>query len=228
MLCTLLPVSNGIDGRTHTRFCILAVWVAASALVTPLAPIARAQAAGTMIVTEIMANPAGSDYVYEWIELYNPSSATVNLGQYYFRVKGKNHSIGPVQVRAHRFAILARNRAGFLARYPHLAAITVESSIALSNTGDLLEILKGTNYPADCVDSVDYCSSGYPPVVEGASIHLNVSPGPEASVDNDDGANWSLAGSGDGLSWSSSNDVANPGMASWFVPRNGSMVFVVY
>jgi phosphatidylserine/phosphatidylglycerophosphate/cardiolipin synthase-like enzyme len=143
---------------------------------------------GTLIINEIMYDPkAVGDSVGEYLELYNPGSAAVDLMGWTLRDEGNNsHVIGTnVSVPAGGYAVLARSASeaengGFSADYAYgddLFLANGGSTVALEDAGGQL------------VDSVVYgTGSPWPNATAGTSIELS-----DAALDNALGSSWAHA-----------------------------------
>ena len=136
----------------------------------------------------IMYDPQkSSDSNGEWVELFNPGSAAVDIDGYTLRDNDANvHVIkGSVVVPAGGFAVLARNgtvkdNGGVNADYVY------GEDFFLANSTDAVVLENGSG---DLVDSVSYGSSApWPEKKAGVSIELTA---PEA--DNAEPSNWALA-----------------------------------
>ena len=144
--------------------------------------------AGALVINEIMYDPKkSSDSNGEWVELFNPGSAAVDIDGYTLRDNEANvHVIkGSVIVPAGGFAVLARNgtvkdNGGVTADYVY------GEDFFLANSTDAVVLEDGSG---DLVDSVSYGSSApWPDKVAGVSIELSA-----PSADNAEPSNWALA-----------------------------------
>ncbi len=114
-----------------------------SALLVPSLRISSAQAVDHLVITEVMYDPPqpGTDSTYEWIEIFNPTSAPVDLGGWHLRDNDsedtlqKSFSLGPGE-----YLVIAASAAGFGTNYPGFPGnlITLEGAIGsgLANTSD--------------------------------------------------------------------------------------------
>lgn len=184
------------------------------------------QSQHSLVITEIMASPIGLDETFEWIEVYNAGTVTLQLSDFKLREMGVMHSISPLSVDPRGFAIIANDRDCFVQRYTNLLAITADSTFSLSDAGELLEIVLGTNYPAGLVDAVSYDNETFPPTAEGRSLHLDLPAMPNVYV-NDNGTNWINAESTDGISFETAGEWSNPGTAAWCRPSIGRMMIFI-
>jgi hypothetical protein len=174
-----------------------------------------------------MFNPDGADSDYEWIECYNPNDYEILIDDYRFRENDTNHHMDDFIVPAKSFVIIAQNKTKFLDRYPGLDGITIDSSFSLSNSGEMLSILSGANYPADVVDELTYSTMNEGGIPSGQSLHLAVRKPPADASANDKQIDWVFSTREDKVSQSYGNDIANPGTALWITnPDNRKSGFV--
>jgi mono/diheme cytochrome c family protein len=136
------------------------------------------EAAGDLVLTEIMANPeAVDDTVGEWIELYNPTDSSLELTGCTLSDDSSSSMLDGVSVPAGGYVTFARSSdAGFMPN----GLITN----ALDNAGDVLTITCG----GTVIDVVDYTSF---PRAFGASLSLD--PSSQSHTANDEGVNWCWA-----------------------------------
>jgi hypothetical protein len=103
---------------------------------------------GDVVVSEIMADPAGADDGFEWLEIFNASGRAVELGGAvlrYRRADGtgeKGHVLEALSVEADAYAVLANaiDDAGVL---PSFAGYGYGDALALGNEAGELSILCG-------------------------------------------------------------------------------------
>lgn len=156
--------------------------------------------AGSIVFSEIFYDTPGTDSDEEWIELYNGTSSTVDLGGYtivdnngtgssYTFPTGSNIAPGS-------YFTVATNVAGFQAIYG-FDADTYGSIPALNNTGDALILTDGQSNEVDVVAWEGGASSGIPSGW-GSTSDPNASTGEtiyRASVtsDSDSYTDWAVA-----------------------------------
>ncbi|MEM7676540.1 MAG: lamin tail domain-containing protein, partial [Myxococcota bacterium] len=159
----------GVDPNGNT-----ATFVAPGDAPAPNAP-------GSVVITEIMQNPALlNDTVGEYIEVYNTSTVTVDLnGCVLADAENDSHTITmPVTIAPGGYATLARSaNPGFVPSY-------VFSDFLLGNGADEVVLRCGD----ELIDSVEYDGGPMFPDPTGASMNLN--PDLLTAEDNDLGANW--------------------------------------
>ncbi|MCC7430896.1 lamin tail domain-containing protein [bacterium] len=157
-------------------------------------------APGSIIITEIMQNPnIVLDSNGEWFEVYNTTSAPIDLNGWTIKDNGSNiHTIsGSVVVAAGSYAVLGRD--GNIAANGGVTLAYVYSGIDLGNSADQIILkLGGTE-----IDKVEYDGGPLFPDPTGASMELT-----DLSADNNLASNWATAIS----AWSgSAGDLGSPG-----------------
>ncbi len=116
--------------------------VALSLFLLPMLSFAAVQ------ITEIMYDLPGTDTGREWIEIYNPDAASIDVSKLKLFEASTNHSITPAGASAtldpYQYAVIADTPAKFTADNPDYAGLLFDSSFSLSNTGEPLEIRDGS------------------------------------------------------------------------------------
>ncbi len=172
-------------------------------------PKAKAQSDPNLIISEIMFDSKSKEDDWEWIEIYNAGSSSVDLAGYVVDDGNtRAHSaanIGSGTIGAGQSAVLYNSddvsAADFRAAWGDvdLIAVTGWSRISLNNSFDDIAIWSSfDSYAGDhqtqanAVERVEYFSfiSGWPdpPSGGGPSIYLK-----SLSADNNSGANWALS-----------------------------------
>ncbi len=115
----------------------------------------------SLVINEIMYAPSGSPNGQEWFEIYNKSTAPVNLNGWKWRdsvgsqvtITSQNVSILPGG-----FAVVCQDSAAVKSFYPNNHGIYLQSSswLTLNNTGDNLYLYNSTGI---LIDNVNYLSS---------------------------------------------------------------------
>ncbi|MFO0724250.1 MAG: PKD domain-containing protein [Myxococcota bacterium] len=160
---------------------------------------------GELVISEIMANPSGSETTGEWIELFNASNHPIDVDGFVVHDLGTdsftiNHG-GPLVVQAGAYLVLGRS--SDMAANGGVSVDYVYSGMALANTADEVVVSAG----AVEVDRVAYDNGVTFPHREGYSMSLN--PGSLDYASNDDGASWC-----DPSSALSGGDHGTPGRAN--------------
>ena len=167
----------------------------------PDAPSGNAQPTGTLVITEVLQNPGGSDAGREWFEVFNPDDEPVDL--YGWTIKDDDvdtHKIEVhVSVSAHGYAVLAAST-----DVPE-AIYSWGGGLALANGRDELLLLDGND---TLVDRVAWDDGRTFPDPSGASMSLD--PAWLTAEGNDDGSAWCVSAASAGPD----GDRATPGRAN--------------
>lgn len=103
------------------------------------------------VISEVYYDTAGVDADEEYIEVYNPTAAALNLAGWKLKDNGGEWVFPDGTTLAPQTAmVVARNSAGFYSlfkRYPDISGLT----LSLSNTGDYLHLLDATGAEIDRV-----------------------------------------------------------------------------
>ena len=159
-------------------------------------------AAGTILVTELMVNPAAvSDANGEYVELLNTSGGDIDLRGWTLADASSDHTVATsFVVPANGYAVFGLN--------PDFATnggvdVGYEWSRPLTNGGDLVRV---SQPGMGQIDQVNYSGGNVP---NGASLQLD--PGSFDAVLNNDEANWCVAPT----PWpTSAGDDGSPGVAN--------------
>ncbi len=147
-------------------------------------------AAGSLLITEIMANPkAVGDTSGEWIELYNPTASPVELVGITLQVNATTQVIQsptPLTLQSHAYAVLGRSvdpavNGGMTPIWVYGSAMT------LPNSSEFTVNVIANGKVLDAV-LVNPSVNGWPALGNGNSYQLS-SPQFDVTA-NDDGANW--------------------------------------
>jgi hypothetical protein len=116
---------------------------------------------GPIVITEIMYNPHDLDEGQEWVEIYNPSAASVNLAGWY--LENENGQTSPfaagTTLASHAVAVICPRRGGLLGT-PTTRRSTYTNTQTAWNTAwgpgiQLIFIESFWNYPGDPIPVVD-------------------------------------------------------------------------
>jgi hypothetical protein len=141
---------------------------------------APASAEASIVITEVMYNPDGSDSGNEWVELYNAGSSAITLsaGSSGWKFNdGSNHNLvdpadgdgrGTLTIAAGTVFVLTSNPAQFIASHPGSYTV-IKSAISLNNTAATLSFTDNTGVVHD---SVSYASE-LGASDDGNSLHRN-------------------------------------------------------
>jgi PKD repeat protein len=161
--------------------------------------------AGTLMITEIMQNPnAVADPAGEWFEVYNPTSAPINMNGWKIKDNAATHTIsGSVIVPANGFAVLGYSsnsgtNGGYICNYQY------GSAILLGNGSDFIVLFNSSNVK---IDSVRYDGGPLWPDPTGASMVFTGTP----SMDNNNYQNWIAATVRENTFSGATGDQGSPG-----------------
>ena len=166
---------------------------------------------GTLVISELMPNPkAVSDSYGEWVELYNATTAEVDLGGLTLTIGSVKHVIqpaAPLKVAPQGYVVLGRSadtaiNGGVTVGYAYGTALSMSNSTTAS-------VVITISHLGQVLDSVTYQSSkaGWPPIGNGAAYEL--APSSLSATGNDVGSHWCLASSAFGK-----GDLGSPGAAN--------------
>jgi len=108
-----------------------------------------------LIINEVMPNPVGDDSKYEWIEIKNTSSESVNLNQWKFN----GVALPDLEINSNEFILLTRDKSSF-----ELSNKMVDFSFNLVNSGATLVLLE--------TDTAIEHKFSYVQSIEGKSFEL--------------------------------------------------------
>ena len=110
-----------------------------------------ASAQGTVIISEVFYDTPGNEWEEEWIELYNPSSESVDIGGYTIRDNvEKWYSLPDTVIRPRGTLVWARDRDGFYDLYSFYPDFG-DLKLSLRNEGDYLILRDPTGVQIDTV-----------------------------------------------------------------------------
>ncbi|MDJ1183967.1 Calx-beta domain-containing protein [Roseofilum casamattae] len=181
------------------------------------------------VISEIMYNPASGEDDWEWIEVYNSGSSTIDLSGY---VLDDNNSLDHMSANIASGTIAAGTSAilfndddldasDFTAAWGtgiNLIGVTGWGDLQLNNAGDTVSLWNSfASYSGDhtthtnAIETVTYDNTAlWPADNNSASIYLT-----NLSADNNIGSNWSLSTDGGatptGMGYISANDSGNSG-----------------
>ncbi len=150
---------------------------------------AIAPAVGSLVITEIMADPATTEKYGEWFEIFNPGTTAIKLtglvigdgtGKETIKTTGLVLEPGAYFVFGNSSTLGGGGKADYVYTYS-------ASGIMLSNKGDSVKLL----YEGQVIDSVTYGGNGWLSVPNGKSYQL--SPTSLTAVANNSGAAWCVA-----------------------------------
>jgi hypothetical protein len=139
----------------------------------------------SVVITEIMYNPPGTDTQYEYLELYNNDDVAVNLEGYAF-TQGIVHTFPAVTLQPGEYLAVAVDSVSLFAAFG-VEALQWTSG-ALNNGGETLEL---RDAQGNVVDVVAYSNQApWATTANGNGPALVLC---DPSADNNDSANWIAA-----------------------------------
>jgi hypothetical protein len=143
---------------------------------------------GRVRLSQVAYDTPGTDSAEEWIEIYNPTAAPIDIGGYRIADNGGTFTIPGVAIVAPgKHYLVARNAAGFAALFPGRTPDLVGMTLNLGNTADLLRLLDPTGVEIDRVQW-ESATAGWPiAATTGASIRRT-----DPTVDTDTVADWQV------------------------------------
>ncbi len=146
-----------------------------------------ANVSGTnVIISEVLYDAPNSDSTEEWIELYNPTSSTIDLTGWTISDNAGTFTLSG-SIPANGFITIARDSAGFQGLYSFAPTLVMGSALALSNSGDRLDLKDASNNPVDFVAWENYVS-GWSVTAVNTVIHR------DSDVDTDGPSDWTAPG----------------------------------
>lgn len=138
----------------------------------------------SVLISEVLYDAPNSDSQEEWVELYNPGCAPVDLSNYSIRDNGSTFQLSGT-IEANGYLAIAKNSSGFTSLYGQAPDI-VGMTLSLSNSGDYIELLDGVTI----VDMVAWENkiSGWNVSGTNTSIYRT------SSVDTDSVDDWADSG----------------------------------
>ncbi len=180
---------------------------------------------GAIVFSEIMYHPGRDEDDWEWVELYNGTSATIDLAGYV--LDDNNTSVFSVAniaagtIAPQQTAVLYNaddvSSGDFQGAWPsatNLVAVTGWNNLALNNSGDRLGLWESfADYEGDhvihanAVVGLEYDADGEWPLDDGSSSIYLLDLGSDPSQ----GASWALSQDGVDGAYASGFDVGSPG-----------------
>ena len=149
-----------------------------------------------VVINEIMYNPStslGDDNYFEWLEIYNPNSDTVNLTRWLLLDNNGSFIIPAIELPPAEYLIITKNMDSLqsVSEYQddilngNDQVIGNMTAVSLSNGGEVIWL---RNSDSTLVDSVPYDdSSPWPTQADGSGPSAELI---DPSYDNTNGTNW--------------------------------------
>lgn len=139
----------------------------------------------TVKVSEVYYDTVGDDNAEEYVELYNPSSTTIDVSGWTLTDNGGTYTLpSGTTIPATGFMTVSRNAAGFstlFGKQPSVSGMT----LSLSNTGDKITLKNNAGDEKDFVAWENYVSGWIVTATTGKSIYRS-----NLSTDTDTNADW--------------------------------------
>jgi len=146
---------TGLNANTSYDYQVSAVDTSSNEGILSTTKTAITQSGNTgvnhILISEVMYDVPGSDAKGEWIELYNPTTASVDLSGWSLADNSRSFSLpsGTI-IQAGDYLVVARDTTGFFNLYgfnPDVSGLT----LALSNSGDEVSLHNSTGSTVDYV-----------------------------------------------------------------------------
>jgi len=122
---------------------------------------------GDIIINEIMYDPAGNEYWYEWVELYNNDTVPINITGWTL----DDRTISEKIMQLGDYILLSENKTAFESRYGTLPCSIIEvGQLSFSNGGDTIVLKNATGAE---IDNVTYEAIA----AENYTLELNATSG---------------------------------------------------
>lgn len=178
----------------HVRFSLMTlVAVVLSSFLAPSFGIGSVQAAGHILITEVVYDPESSEPGAEWVELYNPTATAVDLTGWLIGDSGATDPLPVFVLLPNQYLVVASKKAEFDAAFPGFTGnlVSLDDAIGggLNNDGDWVRLLAPD--AATPVDAMSYGKNtaafnpSCPDVPEGQSLARVPS-----ELDTDAAADW--------------------------------------
>ncbi len=118
-----------------------------------------------VVITEINCMEGPNPDPGDWVELFNPSDASVDLSGWELRDSGTNNVfVLPEGTRmdAHRCLVLCRDRQSFAVRFPGVQNAIGDLGFGLSEEGEMIRLM---NEGGETIDSLSYRTEAPWPVI---------------------------------------------------------------
>ena len=143
---------------------------------------------GQVRIAQVGYDTPGNDTIEEWVELYNPTAAAIDVGGFRLADNDGSFTLPPgTSVPPGGFVVVARDVVGFMALFNRAPAVT-GLRLSLGNEGDDLRLLDPGGSEIDRV-LWENATAGWPIAAPtGASIRRT-----DPSVDTNTVADWQVA-----------------------------------
>ncbi len=141
-----------------------------------------------LIISEVYYDATGSDSQREWIEIYNPTTQTIDLTNYWLQdAAGGTFTLSGV-IKPGEFLVIARNMNGFQSFYGFSANLG-DFTFALANKGDWVKLFDASGNEIDFVAWENKVSGWDITARTGESIARS-----DLTIDTDTVSDWIVIG----------------------------------
>ncbi|GAB4286426.1 MAG: hypothetical protein Kow0081_4430 [Candidatus Dojkabacteria bacterium] len=153
------------------RLFIFALILSLNLIAAFSSSLANAQNTNTVVINEVLPNPAGSgtDSTLEWVELFNYGTQEISLQGW--TLDGKKIQ-DEVTILPKKFLVIARDNEAFIEEFTFKENVA-ELDIVLNNSGETIELI---NDNEELVDSFTYSTSSDGKSFERAGIDSSCEP----------------------------------------------------
>ena len=147
-----------------------------------------------VVINEINYRSSNLFNPEDWLELYNPTNETIDMGMWIFRDDNNNVFTFPLNVnlQSGNYLVLCKNKDTFSEYFPDVLNVLGDFGFGLSGGGELLRLFDSNEQLVDKVEYNDIAPWPIEPDGTGPTLEL-INP----SIENDIASNWA-ASSGNG------------------------------
>jgi hypothetical protein len=149
--------------------------------------------ANDIVINEINYNSSKDFDTGDWVEIYNRSNNSVNIGNWYFSDSDSNHKfIIPSEqiLNSGAYLVLVENDSAFTSRFPKVKNYIGNMYFGLSGSGEFMKLV---NAEGEIIDSLTYNDkSPWPTEADGNGATLELL---NAASDNSIAENWKASAS---------------------------------
>lgn len=145
----------------------------------------------TIVINEINYNSSDQYDVGDWIELYNPTSETIDLGYWFFKDEDDDHIFqipDNISLGTGEYIILSNDTSSFSTFFPEINNVLGDIGFGFSGGGELLRLYRSDSVLIDTVLYDD--SSPWPEEPDGNGPTLELI---HSSQDNAIAENWAAS-----------------------------------
>lgn len=151
----------------------------------------KASTVNHLLITEVLYDAPTNDATEEWVELYNPTTSSINVQGWTINDNVGSFALPSISIPSNGYLILAKSALAFSALYGFQPNVTT-FSLSLSNSGDQLSLRDSAQVEVDFVAWENYVAGWSVSAVDTTIQRikdLNQMP-----IDTDSGADWEASG----------------------------------